>query len=144
VWRGVFVIFSKEGRSAPAWGKTHAQHLIFICWVLEHRPATFALFVSLADEFRAKYPRRKFGGNRIFFALRAHVENRSPDFAAHFALTSNVQSVLVRLYAEDRRDARAFLVLRRSWFDTISTTGRALIDGAIARGRESLAKNPPQ
>jgi hypothetical protein len=141
---GSIVSSLEPSTKGPSWGRTHAQHLAFVCWVLEHRPATFALFVSLADEFRAKNPQKRFGGNRIFFELRARVERGSPVFAAHFVLSSNIQSVLIRLYAEDRPDARGFLNLRSSWFDSISPSERELIDAAIARGRERLAKNPPQ
>ena len=102
--------------TAPEWGDTIPQHIVWSCWFLEGNPHVYQAFAARADDLRAGNPSRRISSEQVINYLRWHTSVTAE--GDKFGLCSNAKSLFGRLYK--RANPNAVLDNRRSWLDALT------------------------
>ena len=102
--------------TAPEWGDTLPQHIVWSCWFLNRNPHVYQAFAARADALRSSDPKRRISSEEIIGYLRWHtLIGTSGDT---FKIGSNAKSLLGRLYKRIHPDA--IIDNRRAWLDVLT------------------------
>ena len=102
--------------TAPEWGDTIPQHIVWSCWFLEQNPHVSKAFVARANELRSNDPTRRISSEEIIGYLRWHTLIGTTGDT--FKIGSNAKSLLGRLYK--RAHPEAIIDNRRAWLDVLT------------------------